>query len=66
VNLQTSFLTPPFGWALFFLRGVAPPEITTKQIYTGVIPFILLQVVGLVLVYSFPQLALWLPKAIGW
>jgi len=66
VNLQTSFLTPPFGWALFFLRGVAPPEITTRHIYTGVVPFILMQVLGVVLVYFFPQLALWLPKTIGW
>jgi tripartite ATP-independent transporter DctM subunit len=66
VNLQTSFLTPPFGWALFFLRGVAPPEITTRHIYIGVIPFVLMQVLGVVLVYHFPQLALWLPKAIGW
>jgi len=66
VNLQTSFLTPPFGWALFFLRGVAPPEITTRHIYTGVVPFILMQVLGVVLVYFFPQLALWLPKVIGW
>jgi tripartite ATP-independent transporter DctM subunit len=66
VNLQTSFLTPPFGWALFFLRGVAPPEITTKHIYVGVVPFILMQVMGVVLVYFFPQLALWLPKTIGW
>ena len=66
VNLQTSFLTPPFGWALFFLRGVAPPEITTRHIYVGVIPFIALQVLAVALVYFFPQLALWLPKAIGW
>ena len=66
VNLQTSFLTPPFGWALFFLRGVAPPEITTRHMYLGVIPFISLQVLGMVLVYFYPQLALWLPKAIGW
>ena len=66
VNLQTSFLTPPFGWALFFLRGVAPPEVTTRQMYMGVIPFILMQVTGVVLVFFFPQIALWLPKAIGW
>jgi len=66
VNLQTSFLTPPFGWALFFLRGVAPPAITTRHIYRGVVPFILMQAMGVVLVYFFPQLALWLPKAIGW
>jgi tripartite ATP-independent transporter DctM subunit len=66
VNLQTSFLTPPFGWALFFLKGVAPPEVTTRQIYLGVIPFIGMQVLAVVLVFLFPQLALWLPKAIGW
>jgi TRAP-type mannitol/chloroaromatic compound transport system permease large subunit len=66
VNLQTSFLTPPFGWALFFLRGVAPPQITTRQMYVGVIPFVLMQVLGVALVFFFPQLALWLPEAIGW
>ena len=66
VNLQTSFLTPPFGWALFFLKGVAPPEISTRQIYIGVIPFIGMQVLALALVFYFPQLALWAPKAIGW
>jgi tripartite ATP-independent transporter DctM subunit len=66
VNLQTSFLTPPFGWALFFLRGVAPPEIRTRDIYTGIIPFVGMQVLALVLVFLFPGLATWLPKAIGW
>jgi len=66
VNLQTSFLTPPFGWALFFLRGVAPTAVDTRHIYLGVIPFIALQVVGIVLVFFYPQIALWLPKAIGW
>ena len=66
VNLQTSFLTPPFGWALFFLRGVAPPEVRTPDIYLGVVPFIGMQMLGLALVYFFPQLALWLPKVIGW
>ena len=66
VNLQTSFLTPPFGWALFFLKGVAPPEVTTRQIYMGVIPFILMQVLAVVLVFLYPQIALWLPKTIGW
>ncbi|QJW83895.1 TRAP transporter large permease subunit [Ramlibacter terrae] len=66
VNLQSSFLTPPFGWALFFLRGVAPPEITTRHIYRGVIPFVGLQLLGIVLVFSFPAIATWLPKAIGW
>jgi tripartite ATP-independent transporter DctM subunit len=66
VNLQTSFLTPPFGWALFFLRGVAPPEVTTGDIYRGIVPFVLMQLVALALVFFFPQLALWLPKTIGW
>ena len=66
VNLQTSFLTPPFGWALFFLRGVAPPQVTTRHMYLGVIPFIGMQIVGLVLIFLYPQLALWLPKVIGW
>ena len=66
LNLQTSFLTPPFGWALFFLRGVAPPEVTTGDIYRGVMPFILMQILALVLLFQFPGLATWLPKAIGW
>lgn len=66
VNLQTSFLTPPFGWALFFLRGVAPPGVTTRHIYLGVIPFVGLQILGIVLVFFFPAIATWLPKAIGW
>ncbi|HEX9748422.1 MAG TPA: TRAP transporter large permease subunit [Methylomirabilota bacterium] len=56
VNLQTSFLTPPFGFALFFLRGVAPPEVTTPQMYRGVIPFVALQVIGLTIVVAYPQL----------
>jgi len=66
VTLQTSFLTPPFGWALFFLRGVAPPEITTRHMYLGVMPFVTMQMLAVALVFFFPQLALWLPKAIGW
>jgi tripartite ATP-independent transporter DctM subunit len=66
VNLQTSFLTPPFGWALFFLKGVAPPEVSTRQIYVGVLPFIGLQIVAVILVFLYPQIALWLPKMIGW
>ena len=66
VNLQTSFLTPPFGWALFFLRGVAPPEITTRHMYLGVIPFVAMQLLAVLLVFLYPQLALWLPKTIGW
>ncbi|MEO1679673.1 MAG: TRAP transporter large permease subunit [Pseudomonadota bacterium] len=66
LNLQTSFLTPPFGWALFFLKGAAPPQVTTKMIYTGVLPFIGIQLTALVLLFNFPAIATWLPKAIGW
>ena len=66
VNLQTSFLTPPFGWSLFFLRGVAPPEVTTRDIYRGIVPFVVMQLMALVIVFIFPGLATWLPKAIGW
>ncbi|MCU0775053.1 MAG: TRAP transporter large permease subunit [Ideonella sp.] len=66
VMLQTSFLTPPFGWALFFLRGVAPPEITTRHLYLGVLPFVALQLIGVLLVFLFPAIATWLPNAIGW
>jgi len=56
VNLQTSFLTPPFGFALFYLRGVAPPEIKTTDIYRGVVPFVGLQLIGLTLTIAFPQI----------
>jgi tripartite ATP-independent transporter DctM subunit len=66
VNLQTSFLTPPFGWSLFFLRGVAPPEVSTGDIYRGIIPFVGIQVMAVLVVFFFPGLATWLPKAIGW
>ncbi len=61
-NLQTSFLTPPFGFALFYLRGVAPPEVTTEDIYKGAIPFILLQLLILVLIIMFPQIVSFLPS----
>jgi tripartite ATP-independent transporter DctM subunit len=61
VNLQTSFLTPPFGFALFYLKGVAPPEVTIQDIYRGIIPFVLLQLVGLILCMVFPVLVLGLP-----
>jgi len=62
VNLQTSFLTPPFGFALFYLRGVAPPSVTTGHIYRGIIPFVLIQVVGLALLWSFPSVVTILPN----
>lgn len=66
INLQSSFLTPPFGWALFYLKGVAPPEVSIRDIYKGVLPFIAMQGMTLALVFFFPQIATWLPKAIGW
>jgi len=64
INLQTSFLTPPFGFALFYLKGAAPPGITTGQIYRGVIPFIGIQILMLFILAFFPALATWLPHKI--
>jgi len=64
INLQTSFLTPPFGFALFYLRGVAPPEVSTLTIYKGVIPFVAIQILALVLLALWPQLATWLPEQV--
>lgn len=61
LNLQTSFLTPPFGFSLFYLKGVAPPQVTTGHIYRGIIPFIIIQLIALILVILFPQMATWLP-----
>ena len=64
VNLQTSFLTPPFGFALFYMKGVAPKEVKMQDIYKGIIPFVILQLIGLAIVLYFPELALWLPAQI--
>jgi len=64
INLQTSFLTPPFGFALFYLRGVAPPSVTTEQIYRGVAPFVAIQIGALLLLALFPELVTWLPEKI--
>ena len=64
VNLQTSYMHPPLGPTLFFLRGVAPPEITTRDIYVGVIPFVLIQLVALVVLWFVPGLATALPHAL--
>lgn len=64
INLQTSFLTPPFGFALFYLRGIAPPAITTRHLYWGAVPFIIIQLMLLVALWFFPQVATWLPKQI--
>ncbi|WP_017662883.1 TRAP transporter large permease [Baaleninema simplex] len=63
-NLQTSFLTPPFGFALFYLRGITPPEVKTQDIYRGVIPFVLLQILVLVAIVRFPAIVSWLPSAL--
>ena len=61
VALQTSFLTPPVGFSLFYLKGAAPPEVTTIDVYKGVIPFVILQLIALGMVFAFPQIVLWLP-----
>ena len=62
VNLQTSFLTPPFGFALFYMKGVAPPEVRIQDIYKGIIPFVGLQLFGLALCVVFPSIVLWFPS----
>lgn len=62
VNLQTSFLTPPFGFALFYMKAVAPPGVKIEHVYKGIIPFVVLQLTGLGLVMVFPEIALWLPR----
>ena len=64
INLQTSFLTPPFGFALFYLRGVAPPSVTTMDIYRGIVPFVIIQLAALFIVAAFPGLATWLPSVL--
>ena len=64
INLQTSFLTPPFGFALFYLRGVAPPTVSTGQIYRGVIPFVAIQIFALIILAIFPDIVTWLPNKI--
>jgi tripartite ATP-independent transporter DctM subunit len=64
VNLQTSFLTPPFGFALFYLKGIAPREVKIQSIYRGIIPFVLLQLIALVVVMLYPDVALWLMRSV--
>ena len=64
VNLQTSFLTPPFGFALFYMKAVAPKSVKIQEIYRGIIPFVLLQLIGLSLVIAYPDIALWLPRVL--
>ncbi|MHB8763837.1 MAG: TRAP transporter large permease subunit, partial [Deferrisomatales bacterium] len=64
VNLQTSFLTPPFGYALFYFKGVAPAEVSMGDIYRGILPFVALQLIGLVIMIAFPEIILWLPAKV--
>jgi tripartite ATP-independent transporter DctM subunit len=64
VNLQTSFLTPPFGFSLFYLKAVTPPEVTTGHIYRGIIPFVACQLIGLMIVILYPEIATWLPRKV--
>jgi len=64
VNLQTSFMTPPFGFSLFYLKAVTPPDVTTGHIYRGIIPFVVFQLIGLAIVALFPWLATWLPHVV--
>src|SRR5262249_60241675 len=64
MNLQTSYMHPPLGPTLFFLRGVAPPEITTRHIYVGILPFVLIQLVALSVLWFVPGLATWLPHTL--
>ncbi|TYB88474.1 TRAP transporter large permease subunit [Oceaniovalibus sp. ACAM 378] len=65
VNLQTSFLTPPFGFALFYLRGVAPADLPTSAIYKGILPFVLLQIVAIAILFIFPGIVTWLPRLVA-
>jgi tripartite ATP-independent transporter DctM subunit len=64
LSMQTAYLTPPFGYNLFYMRSVAPPEITIYDLYKATIPFVILQIIGLALIVAFPQIALWLPNVI--
>ena len=64
VNMQMAFLTPPFGFCLFYMRGIAPPEVTMGDIYRSILPFIPLQLTCVLLVMFFPQLVLWLPDLV--
>ena len=64
VNLQTSFLTPPFGFSLFYLKGVAPPEVSTKHIYKGIIPYVIIQLISIFFVAFFPKIVTYLPEIV--
>ena len=65
VNMQTAFLTPPFGFALFYMKGTVPPGVTMAHIYRGIVPFVLIQLLALALCIAFPETVLWLPRRWG-
>jgi len=65
VNLQTSFLTPPFGFSLFYLKGVTPPEVTTVDIYKGIIPFVIIQIIAILIICLIPEAVNWLPRVLS-
>ena len=65
VNLQTSFMTPPFGAALFYLKGTVPAGVTMRDVYRGMYPFVAIQILGLLLCIAFPGIVLWLPRVTG-
>jgi len=62
INLQTLCLTPPFGFALLYLKGMAPAEVSSLSVYRGIIPFVIIQLIGLIMVLWLPEIALWLPR----
>ncbi|HEY0491735.1 MAG TPA: TRAP transporter large permease subunit, partial [Telluria sp.] len=62
MNLQTAFLSPPVAMSAFYLKGVAPPHVTLNQIFMGMLPFMAIQVIGIILLYTFPAIGLWLPQ----
>jgi len=64
VNLQTSFLTPPFGFSLFYLKGVCPPDVQTMDIYRGIVPFVIIQIIGLLIICIWPEAVTWLPRVL--
>jgi TRAP-type mannitol/chloroaromatic compound transport system permease large subunit len=64
LNLQTAFLSPPMAMAAFYLKGVAPPHVTLGQIFVGMVPFMVIQILAMVLLYAFPQIGLWLPSVL--
>ena len=65
VNMQSAFLTPPFGFALFYMKGTVPPSVTMRDIYRGIVPFVAVQLLAVALCLIFPEIVLWLPRHFG-